>query len=81
MLVAPEIRLALNPRLQLYSFYQRNQAAESASLFVRLSWEYRPLSYIYLVVNDRAALDRDGFVAAFPRERQVIVKFSFLRQL
>jgi hypothetical protein len=81
VLVAPEIRLALNPRLQLYSFYQRNQAAEAASLFVRLSWEYRPLSYVYLVVNDRAALDREGFVAEFPRERQVIVKFSFLRQL
>ncbi|HVS31725.1 MAG TPA: hypothetical protein VMS98_09740 [Thermoanaerobaculia bacterium] len=49
VLVAPEIRLALNPRLQLYSFY--------------------------------AALDSDGFVGDFPRERQIILKVSLLRQL
>lgn len=81
ILMAPEIRLALNPRLQLYSFYQSNEAAESASLFVRLSWEYRPLSYVYLVLNDRAVLDDGGFVTPFPRERQIILKFSLLRQL
>ena len=74
------MRLALNPRLQLYTFYQHNTAAESNSLFARLSWEYLPLSFVYLVVNDRASMG-GGFLPPVPRDRQIILKFSFIQQM
>lgn len=47
-----EMRLAMNPRVQLISFYQYNTAASRATLNARFVWEYRPLSFLYLVWND-----------------------------
>ncbi len=46
-LLAPELRLALNPQLQLASFYQYNTAARRGSLNVRFAWELAPLSLRY----------------------------------
>jgi hypothetical protein len=52
-LVAPELRLALNPRLQVTSFYQYNTAVRQGSLNVRGAWEFAPLSFLYVVWNSR----------------------------
>ena len=46
-------RLALNPRLQLIGFYQKNSENNLSNYNIRLSWEYQPLSYVYLVFNRR----------------------------
>ena len=71
-------RLALNPRLQLIGFYQRNSENNTSNYNIRLSWEYQPLSYIYLVFNrrgfDNAQLKRQT-------EDHAIIKVSYLRQL
>jgi hypothetical protein len=71
-LVTPNIRMALNPRLQMNIFYQYNTANERSRWNARFSWEYKPLSYIYLVWNENKS---SGF-----REDQTIGKISFLKQ-
>ena len=51
-LATAEIRLALNPRVQWISFYQYNSAINRNTFNTRLQWEYKPLSFIFLVLND-----------------------------
>ncbi len=69
-------RVALSPRLQFSSFYQRDNLSDRSAWNFRLSWEYRPLSYLYIVFNksDKNGLD--------PSERidqdQIIVKATYL---
>jgi len=75
-LVAPELRLAWNARLQLSSFYQYNTDENTGALNVRLSWEYRPLSFVYLVVNSNSHLRGGG-----GKEETAILKVSYIRQL
>jgi hypothetical protein len=82
-LVAPGVRLALDPRAQLTGFYQYNTATEQGSGNLRLSWEFRPLSFLHVVYNDRAGIDpQTGWLSpALPSERQLIVKLTYLGQL
>jgi hypothetical protein len=72
-----EARLAVNPRVQLIGFYQKNASDNSENYNVRLSWEYTPLSYVYLVLNHY------GFTNAFSKiqaEDHAIAKISYLKQ-
>ena len=73
-----EGRFALNPRVQLIGFYQRNSESNSQNYNIRLSWEYKPLSYIYVVYNHR------GFDNMQTKKTQVedhvIAKISYLKQ-
>jgi hypothetical protein len=85
-LVAPILRLAFDPKLQLTLFYQRNTAASLSTWNARLSWEFRPLSYVYLVFNERAPLTTPSglFMPAtstMPTDRQLILKVTFNKQL
>ena len=74
-LYTAEARLALNPRLQLTGLYQYHTANKLNTYNLRLSWEYKPLSYVYLVLNNRtfASLERES-------EQTGIFKFTYLRQ-
>ncbi|SHK67067.1 Carbohydrate family 9 binding domain-like [Reichenbachiella agariperforans] len=69
-------RFALNPRLQLSAFYQYNSFDEQGRWNVRGSWEYRPLSFIYLVFNDTQI---NGLERPF-EQQQLIGKVTFLKQ-
>jgi hypothetical protein len=83
-LIAPTLRLALDPSLQLTLFYQRNTAAQLSTWNARVSWEFRPLSYVYLVYNERAPLTSAGLFTTSGREptnRQLILKVTFNKQL
>lgn len=71
-------RLAVNPRLQLIGFYQKNSLSNQDNYNIRLSWEYQPLSYIYFVYNRRGF---DNTQLKRQTEDHVIVKLSYLRQL
>ncbi|TMI86138.1 MAG: hypothetical protein E6H08_21540, partial [Bacteroidetes bacterium] len=71
-------RLALNPRLQLIGFYQRNSENDLSNYNIRLSWEYQPLSYVYLVFNRRSF---DNTQQKRQTEDHAIIKVSYLRQL
>lgn len=76
-LVAPEVRLALNPRLLFTSFYQYNSGARTGTLNARFSWEFTPLSFLYVVWNDRRAVAN----GVLPTTETLVVKLVWLRQL
>jgi hypothetical protein len=76
-LAGPELRVFLNPRVQWSGFYQYNTAQQRGTLNARFSWEFAPLSFLYVVYNDRQAID--GGMS--PRANSLIVKLSWLRQL
>lgn len=80
-LLASELRLAVNPRLQLTAFYQHNTAMQQGSLNARLVWEYQPLSTLAIVYSGREPL-RDAFQSpsAVTRDGQLVVKWSWTRQ-
>ncbi|MEM6646532.1 MAG: DUF5916 domain-containing protein [Bacteroidota bacterium] len=84
-LIIPELRLALNPRVQLNAFYQYNTFADRGAWNVRFSWEFSPLSYVYLVFNDSRFFVEDtlrrGSPERFLTQQQAIFKVSYLRQL
>lgn len=75
-LYTASMRLALNPRVQLSTFYQYNSFDEQGRWNVRFSWEYMPLSFIYLVFNDTQT---DVF-DPIQRNTQFISKITFLKQ-
>ncbi len=74
-LFAMESRLALNPRVQLILLYQKNSLNKQDAYNIRFSWEYKPLSYIYLVFNSRAYT-----IMSRQIEKNTIFKASYLKQ-
>ncbi len=75
-LASAGLRLALNPRVQFSSFYQYNTLSSSGRWNMRFSWEYRPLSFIYVVFNSNNSHSLD---APF-NDTQLISKITFLNQ-
>jgi hypothetical protein len=59
-------------------FYQQNAENKLKNYNIRISWEYRPLSFIYLVLNKRGFDRLDG---RYQNEQHAILKLSYLRQL
>jgi hypothetical protein len=76
-LAGPEVRAFLNPRVQWSAFYQYNSVQQQGSLNARFSWEFAPLSFLYVVYNTRDPVAG----GENPRARSLIVKLSWLRQL
>lgn len=70
-------RFALNPRLQLTGFYQKNSLDNSQQYNIRFSWEYMPLSYLYIIYN-HGGLETPQRVKQ--SEDHVIIKLSLLKQ-
>ncbi|MEM1336497.1 MAG: DUF5916 domain-containing protein [Bacteroidota bacterium] len=70
------LRLALNPRVQLSTFYQYNSFDEQGRWNIRFSWEYMPLSFIYIVFNDT----QTDLFDPVQRSTQTISKITFLKQ-
>ena len=77
-LFTPELRLALNPRFEVSGIWQYNTAVEASRLNVRLSWEFRPLSFLYVVYNENSS--HDGALEPFAARRQLIIKGTRLWQ-
>lgn len=67
------LRLALNANIQLSGFYQYNTFEKESRINIRFSWQYKPLSYIYLVYN---STELPGSL-----EQQGIFKINFLKQI
>lgn len=70
------VRFALNPRLQLSSFYQYNSFDQRGRWNLRASWEYQPLSFLYLVFND-SRLNTDFNPM---QEQQLVSKVTLVKQ-
>jgi len=75
MLYTVEGRIALNPRLQLSGIFQQSSVTNSVSWNTRLSWEFKPLSYLYIVFNNNTASQ-----VVKTTDRQTITKISYLKQ-
>ncbi len=71
-------RFAINPQLQLTGFFQHNSVSKQNNYNFRLSWEYRPLSFIYLVYNHRSF---DNTQLKRQLEDHLIFKIGYLLQL
>ena len=51
-LLTPGIKISLNPKLHLFGFYQYDKLDKVGRLNVKFEWEYRPLSYFFIVFNN-----------------------------
>ncbi|QDK77450.1 carbohydrate binding family 9 domain-containing protein [Spirosoma sp. KCTC 42546] len=78
-LYSVESRMAVNPRLQLISFFQRNTFTDKNIWNIRLAWEFQPLSFLYIVYNNGTYA---GSIRATDRqqEQHTIGKLSYLKQ-
>ena len=64
----------VSPRMTVRSLLQYNSSTNEMSTSIRFNWIYRPGSDLYVVYNDlRAALTAD-----IPRDRQLVVKWTYL---
>jgi hypothetical protein len=72
-----ETRMAINPRLQLIGFYQKNTTDNLNSVNMRLAWEYQPLSYVYVVFN---TLNYQGSDSTQQKQQSFLAKLSYLKQ-
>ncbi len=68
-------RFSLNPRLQLIGLYQKNTQDNKNFYNMRVSWEFKPLSYVYLVLNSRSYT-----ATTFQQEQTGILKITYLKQ-
>jgi len=74
-------RFALNPRLQLTGIFQRNSVNNADNYNIRLSWEFLPLSYVYLIYNRGVTnMGNNNLVPLSQSEDHVIFKVSYLQQ-
>ena len=71
-------RLALNPRLLFSGLYQYNSASDLHAVNARVSWEFLPLSYVYLVLNSSLIDDSDPLQRL--NQQQYIAKVSYVHQ-
>jgi hypothetical protein len=72
-----EGRFALNSRIQMVGFYQQNSENKSRNYNIRFSWEYRPLSFVYIVINKHSF---DNMMLVRQTDDHVIAKINFLKQ-
>jgi hypothetical protein len=78
-LVAPELRLSINPKMQITGFYQYNTVSNLGGLNMRFAWEYKPLSFVYVVFNNLKTIDRK--MTANPVNDQAgVLKISYIKQ-
>jgi hypothetical protein len=80
-LLAPELRVGVTPRMALSAFYQWNSEERSGALNARYTWEFAPLSYVYVVWNDRRRIgDLMPGVMPVTGRRELLVKLVYLWQ-
>jgi len=71
-------RLALNPRVQLSALFQKNSLNDAKNYNVRLSWEFSPLSYLYIIYNHGSTFN--SLLVQGTTEDHLIGKISYLKQ-
>ncbi len=75
-----QARFALNPRVQLTGLYQKNSLNNSNNYNLRLSWEFSPLSYVYLIYNRGVNSTINNMVIQTQTQDHLIAKISYLQQ-
>ena len=77
-LLRERLSLAWSPRLRLDTFVQYNDLDELFGANVRFNWIYKPGADLFVVFNQ--TWDAPSLDALDRRDRQVIVKFTYLWQ-
>ena len=72
------LSLALNPRLRADTLFQYNDLDELFGANLRFNWIYKPGADLFVVFNQ--SWDAPSLSALERRDRQVIVKFTYLWQ-
>jgi hypothetical protein len=73
--------IALNPRVQLSGLFQKTNVTNTMGYNARFSWEFQPLSYFYIVLNNNSLSQDNGLTGVIKTtEKQVITKISYLKQ-
>ena len=73
-LITGGLRLAFDANIQASVFYQYNSYNEQGRWNVRGSWQFAPLSFLYIVFNE------SSFDQSFIQNQSVICKISYLKQ-
>lgn len=73
-----ELNLALNAKVALTSFYQYNTEGHTSFSSIKFSWEYSPLSYLYVLYNSSNL--KDPLSSGLTRS-QLLIKVSHQFQL
>lgn len=68
------LRVAADPRIQVSAFYQYNDYDRRGRWNIRGSWEFAPLSFLYLVFNENSFRDIPV------RNQNLISKLTYLKQ-
>lgn len=71
-------RLALNPKVLFSGLYQWNSISDQNTWNIRFSWEFLPLSYLYLVFNSNVTDHPDPLQRL--NQQQYITKISYVHQ-
>ncbi|MEM6346053.1 MAG: DUF5916 domain-containing protein [Bacteroidota bacterium] len=77
-LLFTRVRLAINPRIRLDGSYQWNSVGNTGIWNVRFTWEYRPLSFIYIVFNHNQRAIANSLERSIGEE--VIGKITYILQ-
>ena len=72
-IISTELNLALNSKLGLTSFYQYNSEDGSSFSSIRFSWEYSPLSYLFILFNSN---NSNNPLGTNVQQSQLLIKFS-----
>jgi hypothetical protein len=76
-----EGRIALNPQLQLSGLFQQTSESKALAYNTWFSWEFKPLSYLYIVFNNKSLTSDNGTLPSIRvTDRQIITKISYLKQ-
>lgn len=75
-LFAPEVCLALNPKLNLSLFYQKNTRLKQDNWNARFTWEFKPMSFLYLVFSSNSGDD----AGQLTHNNQMLGKITFLQR-
>ena len=73
-----KLSFSFSPDLRLNAFLQYNDETELIAANVRFNWIYRPGADLFVVFNQN--WDAMSFSRRQTRDRQVIVKFTYLIQ-
>jgi hypothetical protein len=77
-IIGQKLNVSFTPDLRLNAFVQYNDAAEVLAANLRFNWIYRPGADLFVVFNQN--WDAPSFSDRVRRDRQLIVKFTYLFQ-
>jgi hypothetical protein len=77
-LVSGMVSYTPTPSLDVSTYYEYHSVSRIGVWNARVAWEFRPLSYLYVVFNDRRPAADPNPLLNRPQERQLLLKLTWL---